>query len=116
MFGRYTKFRAYLENLYGRKDEWALYNREAMPVRGNNTNNIAEAAMRIVKDKILHRTKAYNVPQLFDFLTTRLNAYYEERIVDAALGRWERFQKSRFLVKCSDVRPEHISQVSRIMQ
>ena len=104
-----------MENLYGRKDEWALHIRAAMPVRGNNTNNIAEAAMRILKDRILHRTKAHNVPQLFYFLTTRLEAYYVERIVDAALGRWERFQKSRFLVKCSDVRPEHISQVSCTM-
>lgn len=48
-----------------------------MPVRGNGTNNFAESAKRILKDKILPGTNAYNVPQLFDFLTTCLSAYYE---------------------------------------
>ncbi|KAK0149279.1 hypothetical protein N1851_010192 [Merluccius polli] len=87
---------------------WALCYRETMPVRRNGTNNYSEAAMRILKDKILHRTKTYNVPQLFDFQTTRLSAYYEARITDAAIGHWEGLQKSRFLVKDNSVKPEDI--------
>ena len=112
LHARYPNFRAYLENLYGRKESWAHCFREQLPVRGNHTNNYAEAAMRILKDKILYRTKAFNVPQLLDFFLTRLNAYYEARITAAALGQWEHFQKSRFLLKDTDVKPENISQVS----
>ncbi|KAK0131668.1 hypothetical protein N1851_014551 [Merluccius polli] len=67
--------------------------------------------VRILKDKILHRTKAYKVPQLFDFLTTRLSAYYEARITDTAIGHWEGLQKSRFLVKDNSVKPEDIHKV-----
>lgn len=83
-----------------------------MLVRNNNTNNHSEAAMRILKDKILHRTKAYNIPQLFDFLTTRLSAYYEAQVTDAALGHLEgSLQKSRFLIKNSSVKAEDIQKV-----
>ncbi|KAI4822881.1 hypothetical protein KUCAC02_008406 [Chaenocephalus aceratus] len=45
----------------------------------------SEAAMRVLKDNILQRTKAFNLPQLFDLLTSRMETYYEARIVDVAL-------------------------------
>ncbi|XP_056142815.1 uncharacterized protein LOC130118399 [Lampris incognitus] len=110
-FNRYPKFKAYVEKLYSRRECWALCYRDTMPIRSNNTNNYSEAAMRILKDKILHRTKAYNVLQLFDFLTTCLSAYYEARITDAAIGHWEGLQKSRFLVKSNSVEPEDIHKI-----
>ncbi|KAK5897536.1 hypothetical protein CesoFtcFv8_010591 [Champsocephalus esox] len=50
--------------------------------------------MRVLKDNILQRTKAFNLPQLFDLLTSRLETYYEARIVGVALGRWEAFQRA----------------------
>ncbi|KAJ8398786.1 hypothetical protein AAFF_G00419830 [Aldrovandia affinis] len=64
--------------------------------------------MRILKDKMLDRTKVYNIPQLFDFLITRLTAYYGARLTDVAIGQWEGVQKSRYLVKDSNVKPEDI--------
>lgn len=67
--------------------------------------------MRILKDKILHCTKTYNVPQLFYSLTTCLGAFYEARITDAAIGHWEGLQNSRFLIKDNSVKPEGISKI-----
>ncbi|KAK1894769.1 Transposase [Dissostichus eleginoides] len=95
----YEKFLRYLDRLYARRECWALSYRGSFLTRGNNTNNFAEAAMRVLKDKILQRTKAFNLPQLFDLLTSRLETYYEARIVDVALGRWESFQRAKFLPK-----------------
>lgn len=108
LFGSYNNFKEYLTKLYGRRECWALCYRA-----GNRADGGAESAVTMLKDQILHRTKAFNAIQLFDFLTTRLNAYYAARITDAATGQWEGFQKSRFLVKNSDVKPEDIEQVSK---
>ena len=43
--------------------------------------------MRILKDQIFERVRAYNVVQLLDFLATRVSSYYERRLTDLANGR-----------------------------
>ena len=48
----FALFIHYSENLLKRKEEWALSYRIDMIVRANNTNNYAEAGMRIVKENI----------------------------------------------------------------
>lgn len=96
-FMRYRKFLTYLQGLYSRPESWALSYRRVLPTRGNQTNNYVEAAMRVLKDKILQRTKVFNLPQLFNLFITRLEMYYEARVTDVALGHWEAFQRSRFL-------------------
>ncbi|XP_033986970.1 uncharacterized protein LOC117482854 [Trematomus bernacchii] len=111
---RYEKFLRYLDRLYARRECWALSYRGSFLTRGNNTNNFAEAAMRVLKDKILQRTKAFNLPQLFDLLTSRLETYYEARIVDVALGRWESFQRAKFLPQDGNIAALHIQQVMDI--
>ncbi|KAJ4931751.1 hypothetical protein JOQ06_010191 [Pogonophryne albipinna] len=105
---RYEKFLRYLDRLYARRECWALSYRGSFLTRGNNTNNFAEAAMRVLKDKILQRTKAFNLPQLFDLLTSRLETYYETRIVDVALGHGniaashiQQIEDKKFVVKGS---------------
>ncbi|KAJ8381266.1 hypothetical protein SKAU_G00020440 [Synaphobranchus kaupii] len=65
---------------YSRREFWALSYREDLPTRGNQTNNYVEAAMRVLKDKILQRTKAFNLPQLFHLFTSRLESYYEAQV------------------------------------
>lgn len=69
---QYECLMTYLRRLYKRRSEWALCLRVKLPVRGNNTNNFCEAGMRVIKDKIFYRTKAFNVVQLVDFLFTRM--------------------------------------------
>ena len=67
--------------------------------------------MRVLKDRILQRTKAFNPPQLFDLLTSRLEVYYKARIVDFALGRPTSYQRSRFLATESNIPASQIQQV-----
>ncbi|KAK0134006.1 hypothetical protein N1851_030442 [Merluccius polli] len=84
---QYPRFSAHLADVYRRRSEWALCLRSHLMTRGNNTNNYVESAMRIVKDKVLHRLKAYNLTQLVDFITTRFEAYYIRRLTDFANNR-----------------------------
>ncbi|KAI5724794.1 hypothetical protein M8J77_007260 [Diaphorina citri] len=55
----YPHFIKYLKT-YEKKD-WAMHCRESLMIRNNHTNNYSysEASMRIRKDKILLRTKAF---------------------------------------------------------
>ena len=45
------------------------------------------SAMRILKDKIFERTRAFNIVQMTDFLVHRLSRYYEMKLLDAAHNR-----------------------------
>ncbi|XP_033119759.1 uncharacterized protein LOC117119058 [Anneissia japonica] len=73
----YPRFVDHINKLYERRDKWALCYRSNLPMRSNNTNNYCEAAMRILKDHVFQRTKAFNMVQLFDFLLTRVEVHYE---------------------------------------
>ena len=55
--------------------------------RGNNTNNYSESTMRVLKDIILSRTKAFNVVALVDFCSTVLQSYLVRRLLAFAHGR-----------------------------
>lgn len=58
-----------------------------MLTRGQNTNNICEASIKVLKSNILQRTKAYSVVQLFHILAVELDNYYQNKILDVANGR-----------------------------
>ncbi|XP_041461611.1 uncharacterized protein LOC121412915 [Lytechinus variegatus] len=94
---KYANVHKHLEDIYARKMTWAVCYRADLNIRNNNTNNFAESAMRIMKDQILERTKAYNVIQLVDFIVTRLETYYERRLIDVCNNRLDRVLQSRFL-------------------
>lgn len=74
-------------DVYPRAREWALCFRQDLRTRGNNTTNYIESMFRQLKDIILQRVKAFNIVQLFDFLTTRLDDYLESRIASLLNGR-----------------------------
>jgi hypothetical protein len=70
---KYPRLGEHLQSLHERRVEWALCFRSDIPVRGNNTNSYCERAMKVMKDSVLHRTKAFNIQQLLDFVVTRLD-------------------------------------------
>lgn len=82
----YPTFIKYLTNLYQRKEQWAACLaacfRKGLITRGQNTNNISEAGVKIVKDVILERTKAYFSIQLFFFIVNDLDTFYEMKLLD----------------------------------
>ena len=50
--------------------------RDQILLRGNNTNNYAESGIRILKDTVFKRVKAYNLVQLFEFMIVTFELYY----------------------------------------
>ena len=80
-------YRTRVEKFLERGDEWLVLRRQEMLTRGNNTNNYSESTMRVLKDIILSRTKAFNVVALVDFCSTVLQAYLVRRLLAFAHGR-----------------------------
>ena len=83
---KYPNLVSYLQNLYNDKESFALCLRTELPVRGNHTNNFAEAQFLVLKDVILQRTKEYNVVGLLDKLTINLEDHYKNKLLSIADG------------------------------
>lgn len=75
---------SHLSNLWKRRLEWCVSDRLDLLTRGNNTNNITEASIRILKDVILQRCKAFNACALVDFITFIFENYFQRRIITYA--------------------------------
>ena len=94
---KYSSVKSTYVRMYERRLEWALCYLDSLPLRGNNTSNYCESAMRILKDKIFHRAKTYNVVQLVDFLLTRMDQYYQKRLLDVSHNRLDKALGSRYI-------------------
>lgn len=115
----YSCLLKYFNDLYERRKEWGLCYREFSAdngyslVRANNTNNICEAAVRVLKEKILKRVQAFNVVQLLDFLCDPYSSYYVGKLLDAANGKFEDYTLStRFYPDAKDISPDMVQEVS----
>ncbi|KAF0692113.1 SWIM-type domain-containing protein [Aphis craccivora] len=51
------------------------------PTHGHNTNNIVEASIRVFKDIVLERCKAFNSAALVDFICKILEDYHKRRLI-----------------------------------
>ncbi|XP_048589237.1 uncharacterized protein LOC116618843 [Nematostella vectensis] len=90
---------SYLQKLYNDKESFALCFRKELPVRGNHTNNFAEAQFLVLKDIILRRTKEYNVVGLLDKLTIDLEDHYKNKLLSIADGSFDGTYRHRFMGK-----------------
>lgn len=63
----HEKFVDRFEKNLNRKEQWVRCFRTALTTRNNHTNNYAEASIRVLKDIVLQRTKAFNVVALVEF-------------------------------------------------
>ena len=70
------------------RSEWAISHRLDLMTRGNHTNNYAEPGMRVLKEIIFGRVKAFNLIQMFQFVTTTMEAYFTNRLLDIAHSRY----------------------------
>lgn len=77
----------HMSKLWHRRLEWCISDRLDLLTRGNNTNNITEASIRILKDVILQRCKAFNACALVDFITSIFENYFQRRIISYANTR-----------------------------
>jgi len=76
---KYSKWIAYLESYWIRKEKWCKAWRGVENL-GQHTNNYSEAAVRIFKDLVLNRCKAYNAVALLEFTVNVLELYYVRRL------------------------------------
>ena len=76
---KYPHLLKYFEGLRSRKSEWALALRKHLMLRGNNTKNISEAGIRILKEIIFQRVQAFNLVQIFDFITITLEMFFRTK-------------------------------------
>ncbi|CAG8693550.1 6721_t:CDS:2, partial [Scutellospora calospora] len=67
-----------------------------LPIRNNNTNNFAEAGIRILKDIVFKRVQAYNLVQLYQFIINTMDLYYVRRLLIVAHNNLDNFIVLRF--------------------
>ena len=73
-----------------------------------------ESAVKVLKEKVLHRLKAYNATQLVDFIITRMEAYYIRRLTDVANNRKPGLERGKPFLRENDVDQEKIARVRSI--
>lgn len=82
----YSNWTTYLSDYWTIKEKWCLAFRD-YSCRGHHTNNYCEVAIRLFKDHVLCRVKAYNVISLVDLTCSILEEYYKNRLTDFANNR-----------------------------
>ena len=106
---KYPKYLAYVSLHWSRRREWAICYRHNLLVRGNHTNNYAEAGIRILKELIFSRVKAYNLVQMFSFITECMEIYYSRKLLSVAHNRMDRYVSLKFQgVKSAGISAEQI--------
>ncbi len=95
---QYPNFVAHMEGYWKRRKEWCICFKTGgdKSTRGINTNNYAESGIRILKDILFRRVKAYNLVQLCEFLTVSFELYYERRLLAVAFNRMDRYISLRY--------------------
>ena len=93
---QYPNFMSHMGGYWKRRNDWAICFRNGETMRGINTNNYAESGVRILKDIVFNRVKAYNLIQLVDFLTVTFELYYEHRLLAVAHNRMDRYISLRY--------------------
>lgn len=83
---KYNNWVNYINSYWKRREIWCLSYRN-YETHGHQTNNFSEVCVRIYKDIVLSRNKAYNVVSLVDFTCTVMEQYYIRRIRKFANSR-----------------------------
>lgn len=86
LWEQYPDWQAHVEKYWDRRQLWAMAWRDHTQ-RGHHTNNYCEASVRLYKDVILSRCKAYNLVTLVDFTCCNLEDYYVRRLLKFAHSR-----------------------------
>ena len=62
---KYPPFLKHLSEVWDKRQSWAHCFHKTLLIRGNHTNNYAEAGIRILKELVFSRVKAFNLVQMF---------------------------------------------------
>lgn len=91
------------------------YRNENLITRNNQTNNYSEATIRILKEIILERSKAYNVVALVEFISIIWDKYFINRLLDFAYNRRNQRDYELQLTKMKSVDPNSILQIDEFL-
>ncbi|KAH9384661.1 hypothetical protein HPB48_026672 [Haemaphysalis longicornis] len=70
-----------------RKVKWLLLFHYDLLIRGHNTNNFAEASIRVLKRKVRHRSTGYDAVALVELVGYIWLSYFILRLLDHAYNR-----------------------------
>src|SRR6218665_1172580 len=79
LWGKYPQWTQYMVSYWERRQLWCMAWRDSTML-GHNTNNYCESTIRLYKDIVLGRCKAYNIVTLVDFTCTIMEDYYRRRL------------------------------------
>ncbi|GLH13503.1 Uncharacterized protein GBIM_18053 [Gryllus bimaculatus] len=88
----------YIRKMQTRVEEWMPAFTHHILTGDHSSNNIKVSNFRTIKNKVLQRVKAYNVVQLFHFLTTRYDSFFERKLADFLGNRSLNKARSRYHV------------------
>ena len=94
----FQTFKKRLDDYWQQRKEWTVCFLKNFPTRCNYTNRYSEASIRIRKEILFQRNKAWNVVQMFNLLTHTRELYYQRRIISVATNRLDHFVSTRFTV------------------
>ena len=92
----YPKFVQHIKNYWPKRERWALCFRSELMTRGNNTNNYAEAGIKVLKEQVFSRIKAYNLLEMVSFVIDVMEMYYQRRLLHLANNQIDRYITLRF--------------------
>ena len=93
---KYPHFVEHLKSLWTKRYAWAHCYRKRLLIRGNHTNNYAEAGIKILKELVFSRVKAYNLVQMFTFVYDIMDMYYQKKLIAISNHRFETYVSLRF--------------------
>ena len=106
----YPQFIEHVNTHWSRKEKWAICYREHLLVQGNHTNNYAESGIKIMKELVFSRIKAYNLIEMISFVVDTMDLYYKRKLLHLANNRIERCISLRFCgMKSSTIAKENIA-------
>ncbi len=94
---RYPHFLQHMKSLWPRRREWAICYRHADLSRGNHTNNLRRSRHQDCKGFGLQKNKAYNLTQMFAFITESIKLYYQRKLPNVSNSRMDHFVATKFL-------------------
>jgi len=85
---KFPQWIKYMKNYWKIKEHWCITFRDE-PMHGHNTNNLSEVNLKIFKDIVLSRNKAYIAVALVDFICTSMEKYYTRRLRNVINGQYD---------------------------
>lgn len=106
---QHPKFLQHLEEVFKQREEWAICLQAQVLNTESQIKECVDGAMRVTKEKVLHRLKSYNLTQLVTFVATKMESHYIHRLADAANNRQQTSLKK--VLKTKDNERHSIVQV-----